>query len=46
MRFKQEILRLKEICAHIDIGVESWNVEENSNILIDNESRDCKPVNK
>ena len=47
MRFEQEILRLKELCAqHIDIEVESWNFEENSNILVDHESRDTKPVNK
>ena len=39
--FERDILRgLKEVCAHMDIGV------ENSNILVDKESRDCKPVSK
>ena len=28
------------------ISIWSWNFEENSNILVDNEFKDFKPVNK
>ena len=44
MRFEREILRLKEnLRPH---GHWSRNFKENYNVLVDNESRVCKPVNK
>ena len=46
-KFEREILRLKELCAHMDIF--SWNFEKNSNVVIkfsDNETWDFKPLMK
>ena len=46
-KFEREILRLKELCAHMDTSVET--LRKNSNVVIkfpDNETRDCKPLKK
>ena len=44
---EREILRLKELYAHMDILVKT--LRKNSNVVIkfsDNETRDCKPLMK